>query len=122
MNRYVHEKFGFVHTSGIEITWNIMKKASMGLRYNSCPNIINEYANAYTFKTIFRKDGLRNMVMKCLRFYYDHKYKKLLELCEFEEYPCPSLIRMEEYIREMEGDNKQRNLQMMKHYRLNKRD
>ena len=33
MIRYVHEKFGFVHTSPIEITWATLKKTCMGLSF-----------------------------------------------------------------------------------------
>jgi hypothetical protein len=58
MQRFVHEKFGFVHTSGIEMTWNSMKKSLKGLRYASSPKIINEYVNNHTFRCIFRKEGL----------------------------------------------------------------
>lgn len=40
-SRFVHEKYGFVHTSGIEMVWNGMKKTSLGLKYNSSEKIIS---------------------------------------------------------------------------------
>jgi hypothetical protein len=53
ISRFVHEKFGFVHTSGIELVWNNMKKSLKGLRYASNPKIIGEYVNCHTFRCIY---------------------------------------------------------------------
>lgn len=65
MSWYTHEKFGFVHTSGIEMQWNNMKKQIKALRYASNEKVINEYVNMYTFRTLFKKTSLRDILLKC---------------------------------------------------------
>ena len=55
-----------------------MKKGLKGLRYASSEKVINEYVNNHTFRTIYKKTGLHDMVLKALRFFYDYSYNKIL--------------------------------------------
>ena len=107
ITRYVHEKFGFVHTSGIELQWNNMKKSLKGLRYASSPKIINEYVNNHSFRCIFKKRGLHDMVLASLRQYFNYSYRKVLELCNFEEFACPNLWKADDYIKHLKTIKKE---------------
>ncbi|CDW79773.1 UNKNOWN [Stylonychia lemnae] len=101
ITRYVHEKFGFVHTSGIELQWNNMKKSLKGLRYASTEKVINEYVNNHTFRTLYHKAGLHDMVLKALRHFFDYSYNQILELSGFEEFTCPNLWKLDDYIKHL---------------------
>jgi hypothetical protein len=101
ITRYVHEKFGFVHTSGIELQWNNMKKSLKGLRYANTPKIINEYVNNHTFRCVFKKVSLHDMVLASVRQFFNYNYRKVLELSNFEEFNCPNLWKADEYIRHL---------------------
>ena len=63
MVRFVHEKFGFVHTSPIEITWANLKKTCLGLSNAEESASIERYLNSYTFRQIFRKECLHSMIL-----------------------------------------------------------
>ena len=63
MVRYVHEKFGFVHTSAIEMTWAHMKKCCQGMSHMEESESINRYLNTFTFRQIFRKECLHAMIL-----------------------------------------------------------
>jgi hypothetical protein len=39
------------------------------------------------------------MVLRAMRVYFDYSYNKVLKLCNFEEYLCPNLWKIDEYIR-----------------------
>ena len=78
--RFVHEKFGFVHTSPIEITWANLKKTALGLSNAETSETIEMYLNSYTFRQIFRKECLHAMILRALRLYYNNRYTKYLSL------------------------------------------
>jgi hypothetical protein len=56
MIRYVHEKFGFVHTMAIETEWAKLKRCVVGIRQSSTPKKIQSYLDSYSFRTVFRKE------------------------------------------------------------------
>ena len=89
---YVHEKFGFVHTMPIEVCWNNMKKTATSLKAATSNRAIREHLNTYTFRCIFRKEGLHHMILRAIRFTYDRQYRKFLMLNDFEENCVPSFI------------------------------
>lgn len=68
-----------------------MKKSLKGLRYASTPKIINEYVNNHSFRCIFKKKGLHDMVLKAIRQYFNHSYRKMLKLCHYEEFASPNI-------------------------------
>ena len=63
MIRYVHEKFGFVHTAPIEQTWANLKRTALGVSGAMKTKTIESYLNAYTFRCIFRKEGMHTMIL-----------------------------------------------------------
>jgi len=40
-SRYVHEKYGFIHTSGVEMTWCNLKRQTTGLKVANTGKLIN---------------------------------------------------------------------------------
>ena len=63
MVRFVHEKFGFVHTAPIEIVWANLKKTCVGLVAAETTETIEEQVNSFTFRQIFRKECLHAMIL-----------------------------------------------------------
>lgn len=47
------------------------------------------------------------MILKCLRFLYNWKYNRILKLCNYEEFICPNLYRMDEYIRALKTNRRE---------------
>lgn len=78
-----------------------MKKSLRGLRYANTPKIIDEYVNNHSFRCIFKKKSLHDMVLAALRQYFNYNYRKVLELSKFEEFNCPNLWKADEYIRHL---------------------
>ena len=63
MVRFVHEKFGFVHTASIEITWSNMKKTCLGLNCHHEPAKIEQYLDSFSFRQMFRKECTHAMIL-----------------------------------------------------------
>ena len=77
---YVHEKYPFVHTMNIERTWKQLKQMFHALKWAHSPKVIDEYAQAYTFREIVKKDRAYDCVFKAMGHYYKHKYAEWLHL------------------------------------------
>eukprot|EP00347_Sterkiella_histriomuscorum_P018570 403345014 len=122
ITRYVHEKFGFVHTSGIELQWNNMKKSLKGLRYASTEKIINEYVNNHTFRTLYKKTGLHDMVLKAMRDFFDYSYNEILSLCQYEEYTCPNLWKIDDYMKHLQNVQIEDHLNAMQKVKLTRKE
>jgi hypothetical protein len=99
--KYVHEKFGFVHTTPIECCWNNLKKTACGLRSAMASKAITQHLNSYSFRCIFRKDGLHHMILKSIRYAYERQYRKYLQLNDFEEACLPNFIEIENIIEDL---------------------
>lgn len=106
MVSFVHEKFGFVHTSAIEITWANLKKTVLGLSNAVESEAIERYLNSFTFRQIFRKECLHAMIMRAMRLYYNNKYTKYLKLAEFEEVTLPNIFEIEECLKDLQDFSK----------------
>lgn len=78
-----------------------MKKSLKGLRYANTPKIINEYVNNHTFRCVFKKVSLHDMVLASVRGFFNYNYRKVLELSNFEEFNCPNLWKADDYIRHL---------------------
>jgi hypothetical protein len=56
MIRYVHEKFGYVHTMAIEGEWAKMKRTVSAIKQSSSPQMIQDYLDSFSFRKLFRKE------------------------------------------------------------------
>jgi len=93
--RYAHEKFTFLHTSGIERTWRSLKTMFNPLKYVQRPRIINEYAHAYTLRKICKTERLYDAALRCMYVYYFDNYKRFLALRNFEEAYAPCIAHIQ---------------------------
>lgn len=101
MVRYVHEKFGFVHTAVIELTWSNLKKTCLGLSHMEESEGINRYLNTFTFRQIFRKECMHAMIYRCMRVYYQARYSKYLHMVNYEELFQPNILEIERILDEL---------------------
>ena len=69
-----------------------MKKTATSLKAATSNRAIREHLDTYTFRCIFRKEGLHHMILRAIRFTYDRQYRKFLMLNDFEENCVPSFI------------------------------
>ncbi|CDW82210.1 UNKNOWN [Stylonychia lemnae] len=96
------------------MNWNNMKKSTKGLKYAMNESMINEYLNNYTFTTLYKKPYLRKMTLKALRYYYGKKYETYLKECNYEEISCPSIVLIDDRIKKLQSDQKQKYIEDMK--------
>jgi len=99
---YVHEKFGFVHTMPIEVVWNNLKKTACGLKVAQKDKAIREHLNSYSFRCVYRKEGMHYMILKAIRFTYDRAYRKFLQLNDFEETCVPNFIDIDQILGDLQ--------------------
>lgn len=78
-----------------------MKKSLKGLRYANTEKVINEYVNCHTFRTLYHKGGLHDMVLRSMRYYFEHCYSEILQLSYYEEFHCPNLWKLDDFIKHL---------------------
>ena len=78
-----------------------MKKSLKGLRYANTEKVINEYVNNHTFRSLYHKEGLHDMVLRALRNYFDHCYAEILHMSHYEEFHCPNVWKLDDFIKHL---------------------
>ena len=70
--RFVHEKFCFAHTNNVDRMWRSFRQSISNLRtLNIKKDKIDDYLNAFMFKSLAHKLSLREFTLKILKDYYD---------------------------------------------------
>ena len=59
------------------------------------------------------------MVLKALRTFYDFNYHRILKLCEFEEFACPNLWKLDDYIKSLKAEQTKKDLNRKANFKLN---
>ena len=102
--RYAHEKFTFIHTSGIERIWRSLKSMFPPLKYVHKPSVVNEFAHAFTLRKIIRKEFAHEFFLRTIHFYFKANYKKFLKLRKYNNHYAPNAARIHETIELLEAN------------------
>ena len=77
--RFVHEKFSFVHTNNIERNWRSLKSTISYVKYSVREERIHEYLQSYMLRCLCRKDKRYFMLLSVIHAYYQHHMATYLQ-------------------------------------------
>ena len=89
--RYAHEKYTFIHTSGVERIWRSLKSMFPPLKYVHKPCVINEFAHAFMLRKIIKKEFAHEFFLRTMSIYYKANYKKYLKLRRYNNNYAPNV-------------------------------
>ena len=79
---YVHNKFPFITTSGIECSWCHLKRFSYGIAYEHKPQFVQHYCDAFSMRRMLRDSKMYEFIYRAMRLYFwdmQLEYKKLIK-------------------------------------------
>jgi len=76
---YVHNKFPFVATGKIEMTWRMLKSSFNNIKWNTEPRRIDEILNTFCLRTIIKNYKIYDFVLKRIKDYHTYKMDKYLK-------------------------------------------